>query len=75
MDATEIIREIMSRDEVTGTSLSARLGRSYNYISSTLTRKNMYTDVFARICDALDCDVVVRSRFDGAEFFLSPRNE
>ncbi len=75
MDATNIIREIMKREGVAGTTLSTQMGMSYNYISSKLTQKKMLTDVFARICDALDYDVIARNRYDGAEFFLSPRDE
>ena len=75
MDATEIVREILAREGITGTSLSARLGKSYRYISNKLTQRNMHTNVFAQICDVLDYDVIVRSRYDGAEFYLSPREE
>lgn len=73
MTAAEIVREVLRREGVSTIELSKMLEKSRGYANRMIYTDNMVSDVFSEMCDALGYDVVVRSREDGAEFFLSPR--
>ena len=62
----------MRREGVSTVELSKILGKSQGYANRLISKDNVISDVFSEMCDALGYDVIVRSREDGAEYFLSP---
>ncbi len=73
MTAAEIVREVLRREGVSTVELSSKLNKSRGYANSIISNDNVISNVFSEMCDALGYDVIVRSREDVAEYFLSPR--
>ena len=64
MKPKEIIRELMKTKGYSNLSLAKKLGKSTpTTVSNALSRENgMRIDTFMKMLDALDCDIIVRSR-------------
>lgn len=75
MQAHETLRAIIKREGHTMREVSRMYGRTDEYISATLGRRsNPNTDVMAGILDVMDYDLLARSRKDGTEFKITPRD-
>ena len=75
MKSCEIVKAAMEQEGVNPPELSKRLGKSDTYIYVLLSRpRELLAGNLARILDALDYDLLARSRVDGAEFFVSPKD-
>lgn len=74
MESYEVIREVLRHEDISAVKASHMMGQTKTYIGSLLSKKNdQKSGNLARMLDALDYDLLARSRKDGAEFFISPK--
>lgn len=74
MTPNEIVGVICSRETKSLNRLSKELGHASNYLTTMINRKTVPSStLLAEICDHFGYDLVVRSREDGMEYFVSPR--
>ena len=71
MQATEIIKYLMSKKKITQSEITQRLGmKSQSGVSQALAR-NMKTSMLLRFLGSMDCEVIVRDKDTGEEYVLS----
>ena len=74
MNGIEIVNEIMKQKGVTRAALAERLGYAHPSGVSERLRglQDMRADTLAKFLDALDCELVVRSKSgDGKEWIVT----
>ena len=62
MTGAEMLRLIMSDQNVTQTALAKKLGCSLASLNNKLTRDSWTVIDFVNAVNALDCDVIIQSR-------------
>jgi len=73
MQADKVLKTILEKEGITTIQASRKMGRSDGYLSATIAKKaSPRVDIMADICDALDYDLLVRSREDGFELYIDP---
>ena len=74
MTSNEIVGIICSRENKSLRELSKELGHAPNYLTEVINKgRDLSSSLLSEICDHHGYDLVVRSREDGMEFFVSPR--
>ena len=69
MTSAELVREILSRDSLSPTSLSIKMGHNKTYLNTIIARDRELTlPVLREFCEAAGYELVVRSNEDGYEF-------
>lgn len=61
----EILKKAQKGRNVTQTMLAGRIGVSQNALSQSMNRPRMSLEMFSKILDALDYDVVITDRETG----------
>lgn len=76
MQATDILRALFGRGKQSAYKTSENMGRNKRYISVLMARNIVpRLDTMASIMDAIDYDLLVRSRQDGTEIIIDPPEE
>ena len=71
MQATEIIKSLMSKKKITQGEITQRLGmKSQSGVSQALAR-DMKTSMLLRFLGSMDCEVIVRDKATGEEYEIS----
>jgi len=74
LEPNEIISEILARKGISQVKFSRMLGKTDKFISVIFSQnREPKARTLARYCDLLDYDLIVRSREDGSEYFITPR--
>lgn len=73
MRAGKVLKTILAKEGITPTEAARKIGRSDAYLSSIIAKDTSpKVSTMAGICDALDYDLLVRSRSDGYELNIDP---
>ncbi len=73
MQADKVLASILDREGLDGTDVSRRIGRNPTFLRSYIYRGIVPgINTMARICDAVEYDLIIRSRADGFEFTIDP---
>jgi len=76
MQASEVLRSLFGRGKHPAYQASERMGRNKRYINSVMAHGYVpKLDTMASIMDAIDYDLLVRSRQDGTEIIIDPPEE
>ena len=76
MDAIDVLKAVFEKEGIVGTKLSAAMGKSKNYISAVMSRgSDPHCETMATILDAVNYDLIARSRDDGFEFTIAPPDD
>ena len=71
MQATEIIKSLMSKKKITQGEITQRLGmKSQSGVSQALAR-DMKTSMLLRFLGSMDCEVIVRDKATGEEYEIT----
>lgn len=71
MQASEVIRNIMSDKKITQGEITQRLGmKSQSGVSQALNR-DMKTSMLLRFLESMDCELVVRDKSAGTEYSIT----
>ena len=71
MQATEIIKSLMSKKKITQGEITRRLGmKSQSGVSQALAR-DMKTSMLLRFLGSMDCEVIVRDKATGEEYEIT----
>ena len=71
MQATEIIKSLMSKKKITQGEIIQRLGmKSQSGVSQALAR-DMKTSMLLRFLGSMDCEVIVRDKATGEEYEIT----
>lgn len=71
MQATEIIKSLMSKKKITQGEITQRLGmKSQSGVSQALAR-DMKTSMLLRFLGSMDCEVIVRDKTTGEEYEIT----
>lgn len=71
MNANDVMREMLKRENVSPERASAMMGRSRSYMSALLAkRSDPRVSTLVQACDVLDYELVARSCSDGYEFII-----
>ncbi len=73
MRADKVLREIISKEGLSATEVSKRIGKTRQYMTTLFSHHRIpQADTMARICDVVGYDLLVRSRDDGYEITIDP---
>lgn len=71
MQATEIIKSLMSKKKITQGEITQRLGmKSQSGVSQALAR-DMKISMLLRFLSSMDCEVIVRDKATGDEYEIT----
>ena len=68
MGAKESIRNAMKKKRITYNVLSGKLGIGSQTLLNMVYRDNMTFATVERICDKMDCEIVIRDRYTKEEY-------
>jgi len=61
MNEKEIVRDVMKHYGITQSELAKRMGYKYpSSVSEAINRQAMSVDIFWRMVDAMDCEVIIK---------------
>ena len=73
MKAKDALRSMLEYEGVSAAAVASAMGKSSKYLHPILYAGRIpQADNYAAICDALDYDLLARSRKDGQEFVIDP---
>ena len=76
MDTLGMLRSLFGRGKHSTMEASVRMGKKPFYINSAISKGAVPSaDNLASIMDAIDYDLLVRSRQDGTEIIIDPPEE
>ena len=71
MQATEIIKSLMTKKKITQGEITQRLGmKSQSGVSQALAR-DMKTSMLLRFLSSMDCEVIVKDKETGEEYQIT----
>lgn len=75
MNAIEVMRDVITNEQLTPSEASRKMEHKPSYLGTIFSsekrgQKAIKTDTLAQFCEALDYELVVRSKSDGAEFVI-----
>lgn len=71
MQATEIIKSLMTKKKITQGEITQRLGmKSQSGVSQALAR-DMKTSMLLRFLSSMDCEVIVKDKVTGEEYQIT----
>lgn len=76
MNAIETIRDVITSEQMTPAEASLKMGRKNTYIATIFGKErrdgksSIQTDTLAQFCEALNYELLIRSKDDGTEFVI-----
>jgi hypothetical protein len=76
MQAKDVLKSLFGRGKHSTYDASERMGKSPTFVGSIVSKGRMpKLDTMAAVMDAIDYDLLVRSRQDGTEIIIDPPEE
>lgn len=71
MNANEVIRAIIAKEQLSPTKVSVEMGHARTYVNTILSEgSRCRTGTLAEFCEATNYELVARNKDDGFEFVI-----